>query len=246
MIFLKNFFERLIVFKSYIKYHFKYSFAKLFKKNYKWDTVIYIVGIGPGSRDYVTEKAVDTVKTSDFVLGSKRSLEIFETNGKKIEITVNLKNELYEFLKNYKNSNSKEKVSILSTGDPCFSGLLKTISSFDFIKKEDFEVIPGISSIQMAATKAKISWEDYNILTLHGKEENLKKLLDYVKNDEKVIFLPNNLKNDLKFLIENGISDEKEITVLENLSYSNERIIKDKISNLMENDYSYLLVCIIN
>ncbi|BAP61536.1 hypothetical protein MMKA1_14530 [Methanococcus maripaludis KA1] len=81
---------------------------------------------------------------------------------------------------------------------------------------------------------------------LHGKEENLKKLLNFVKNDEKVIFLPNNLKNDLKFLVENGISDEKEITVLENLSYSNERIIIDKISNLVKNDYSYLLVCIIN
>ncbi|MBG0768825.1 MAG: cobalt-precorrin-7 (C(5))-methyltransferase [Methanococcus maripaludis] len=219
---------------------------KTCSKNYKWDIVIYIVGIGPGSRDYVTKKAFDTVETSDFVLGSKRSLEIFEINGKKMELTVNLKNELYDFLKTYKNSNSKEKVSILSTGDPCFSGLLKTIFSFDFIDQNDFEVIPGISSIQMAASKAKISWEDYNILTIHGKEENLKKLLNFVKNDEKVIFLPNNLKNDLKFLVENGISDEKEITVLENLSYSNERIIIDKISNLVKNDYSYLLVCIIN
>ncbi|WP_459201086.1 cobalt-precorrin-7 (C(5))-methyltransferase [Methanococcus sp. CF] len=208
--------------------------------------MIYIVGIGPGSRDYVTEKAYNTVKTSDFVLGSKRSLDIFEINGEKIELTVNLKNELYEFLKTYKNSKSKKKVSILSTGDPCFSGLLKTIFSFDFIKKDDFEVIPGISSIQMAAAKAKISWEDYNILTLHGKEENLKKLLDCVNNNEKVIFLPNNLKNDLKFLIENGISEKKELTVLENLSYSNEKIITDKISNLIENNYSYLLVCIIN
>jgi len=208
--------------------------------------MIYIVGIGPGSRDYVTNIAFDTVKTSDFVLGSKRSLDIFEINGERIELSVNLKNELYEFLKNYKNSDSKKKVSILSTGDPCFSGLLKTILSFDFIEKEDFEVISGISSIQMAASKAKISWEDYNILTLHGKEENLKNLLNYVKNDEKVIFLPNNLKNDLKFLVENGISKEKEITVLENLSYDNERIITDKISNLIENNYSYLLVCIIN
>ncbi|MBA2861193.1 cobalt-precorrin-7 (C5)-methyltransferase [Methanococcus maripaludis] len=208
--------------------------------------MIYIVGIGPGNRNYVTEKAFDTIKTSDFVLGSKRSLDIFEINGKKIELTVNLKNELCEFLTNYKKSNSKKKVSILSTGDPCFSGLLKTIFSFDFIEKEDFEVIPGISSIQIAAAKAKISWEDYNILTLHGKEENLKKLLNYVKNGEKVIFLPNNLKKDLKFLIENGISGEKELTVLENLSYDNEKIITDKISNLLENDYSYLLVCIIN
>jgi len=208
--------------------------------------VIYIVGIGPGSRDYVTEKAFDTVETSDFVLGSKRSLEIFEINGERVELTVNLKNELYEFLKNYKNSDSKKKVSILSTGDPCFSGLLKTIFSFDFIEQDDFEVVPGISSIQMAAAKAKISWEDYTILTLHGKEENLKKLLDFVKNDEKVIFLPNNLKNDLNYLVENRISTEKEITVLENLSYDNERIITDKISNLLGNNYSYLLVCIIN
>jgi len=114
------------------------------------------------------------------------------------------------------------------------------------LKKEDIEVISGISSVQYAASKLKISYENYRILTLHGKEENLKKLLECVKNNEKVIFLPNNLKKDLEYLINNGISKEKEAFVLENLSYENERIINDNLENLVNETYSYLTVCVIN
>jgi len=208
--------------------------------------MIYIVGIGPGNSEYITIKAYNTVKNSDVVIGSKRALENFEINGKTLELTKNLKSELYEFLKKYKETDSNKTVSILSTGDPCFSGLLKTVMDFDFLKKEDIEVISGISSVQYAASKLKVSSEDYRILTLHGKEENLKKLLECVKNNEKVIFLPNNLKNDLEYLINNGISKEKEAFVLENLSYENERIINDKLENLINETYSYLTVCVIN
>ena len=32
---------------------------------------IYIVGIGPGSSEYLTKKAIDTVKTSDYTVGWK-------------------------------------------------------------------------------------------------------------------------------------------------------------------------------
>ena len=31
---------------------------------------IYIVGIGPGSSEYLTKKAIDTVKMSDYTVGS--------------------------------------------------------------------------------------------------------------------------------------------------------------------------------
>ena len=35
---------------------------------------IYIIGIGPGSSEYLTKKAVDTVKTSDYTVGSTRAV----------------------------------------------------------------------------------------------------------------------------------------------------------------------------
>jgi len=96
------------------------------------------------------------------------------------------------------------------------------------------------------ASKLKISWEDYHILTLHGKEENRKILLNLVKNNEKVIFLPSNLKEDILYLLNNGVNPEKRIWVCENLTYENERIINDNLNNILNRDISYLCVCVID
>ncbi|ACV24408.1 cobalt-precorrin-7 (C(5))-methyltransferase [Methanocaldococcus fervens] len=204
--------------------------------------MIYIVGIGPGDKDYLTLKAVNIVENADLVVGSKRALGLFNLDeDKKIILTKNLVEELKNIL-NDKDTKNKN-IAILSTGDPCFSGLLKTLLKIG-IKKEDIEVISGISSIQIAASKLKISWEDYNIITLHGKEENREKLLNLIKNHEKVIFLPNNLRDDVKFLISNGINPETKIWVLENLTYPNEKISLKSLKEISEGEFSYLTVCV--
>jgi cobalt-precorrin-7 (C5)-methyltransferase len=204
--------------------------------------MIYIVGIGPGDREYLTLRAIKVVEDADVVVGSRRALELFNIDEcKKIVLTKNLVNELKELMESEDIKN--KKIAILSTGDPCFSGLLKTLLKIG-AKKEDIEVVSGISSIQIAAAKLKISWEDYNIITLHGKEENRKKLLSLIKNNEKVIFLPNNLKEDVEFLIANGINPEIKIWVLENLTYKNEKISLKSLKEIANEDFSYLTVCV--
>ena len=39
---------------------------------------LYIVGIGPGSREYLTLKAIKAVESSDMVIGSPRALDLFD------------------------------------------------------------------------------------------------------------------------------------------------------------------------
>ncbi|XRP96904.1 cobalt-precorrin-7 (C(5))-methyltransferase [Methanocaldococcus sp. 16A] len=204
--------------------------------------MIYIVGVGPGDKDYLTLKAIKIIENADLVVGSKRALKLFNIDeDKKIILTKNLIDELKEIINNEDTVN--KKIAILSTGDPCFSGLLKTLLKIG-AKKEDIEVISGISSIQIAAAKLKISWEDYNIVTLHGKKENKEKLLKLIKNHEKVIFLPNNLKEDAKFLIDNGVNPNMKIWVLENLTYPNEKISLKSLKDIVKENISYLTVCV--
>ena len=207
--------------------------------------MIYIVGVGPGSKDYLTLKTINTLRNSDIVVGSKRALELFniEENKKHI-LSKNIIEDLKKVIEYAKKNN--KNIAILSTGDPCFSGLLKTLLKYNIVKKEDIEVIPGISSIQVVASKLKISWEDYHILTLHGKEENQKLLLELIKNNKKVIFLPSkDLKKDISYLIKNGIDANKKIIICENLTYPNERIIECKLKEVLDLNISYLVVCVI-
>ena len=49
---------------------------------------IYIIGIGPGSSEYLTKKAVDTVKTSDYTVGSTRAIDLFDDVNNKIAFNV--------------------------------------------------------------------------------------------------------------------------------------------------------------
>ena len=115
---------------------------------------IYIVGIGPGGSEYLTKKAVDTVKTSDYTVGSTRAIDLFEDVNNKI--AFNVKELLDKLEEGVQLACDGHTVSILSTGDPGFSGVLNTvlrISSEKNFNKENIEVIPGISSLQLAAAK---------------------------------------------------------------------------------------------
>ena len=74
---------------------------------------IYIIGIGPGSSEYLTKKALDTVKMSDYTVGSTRTIDLFDDVQNKIAFNVkDLLDKLEEGVKLACDGNT---VSILST-----------------------------------------------------------------------------------------------------------------------------------
>lgn len=103
---------------------------------------IYIIGIGPGASEYLTKKAIDTVKASDYTVGSTRAIELFDDVNNKI--AFNVKELLDKLEEGVQLACHGNVVSILSTGDPGFSGVLNTvlrISSEKGFDKENIEVI---------------------------------------------------------------------------------------------------------
>ena len=88
---------------------------------------INIVGVGPGSPDYVTPAAKKAVQQAELVIGAQRSLNLFTDDIKGESVVLTAKN-LQDLLKHAAESvkNGKD-VALLSTGDPGFSGLLHTV-----------------------------------------------------------------------------------------------------------------------
>ena len=129
---------------------------------------IFIVGIGPGASEYLTKKAIDTVKTTDYTVGSTRAIELFDDVQNKIDF--NVKNLLDKIEEGVQLACDGNTISILSTGDPGFSGVLNTvlrISKEKNFPKENIEVVPGISSLQLAAAKCHLQWDSANVMTFH-------------------------------------------------------------------------------
>lgn len=126
---------------------------------------IYAVGIGPGSPKYVTRIVEDIIRDCDVVVGYKYTLKTIEhllSDKKVYEITMKDQEDSYQKIK--KESGDKNVV-IPFTGDVNFSEsevVDRLIEIFG-----DVEIIPGISSIQVAAAKAHVPLDKSRVITMH-------------------------------------------------------------------------------
>ncbi len=207
---------------------------------------IYIIGIGPGSSEYLTKKAVDTVKASDYTVGSTRAIELFDDVQNTIAFNVK---ELVDTLKKgVQLAYDGNTVSILSTGDPGFSGVLNTVlrlSGEIGFPKESIEVIPGISSLQLAAARCHIQWDNANVMTFHGRE-NIEEILPVINNGKTTIALPSRKVKDMaQFLLDNGVEPTRKVVVCERLSYPDERIVEATLNDIATSEFTYMCIMVI-
>ena len=207
---------------------------------------IYIVGIGPGSSEYLTTKAIDTVKMSDYTVGSTRAIDLF--SDVKNTLPFNVKELLDTLEKGVQLAVEGNTVSILSTGDPGFSGVLNTvlrISDEKNFPKENIEVIPGISSLQLAAAKCHIQWDNANVMTFHGRE-NIEDILPVINNGKTTIALPSRKVKDMaQFLLDNSVEKNRKVVVCERLSYPDEKIVEATLNDIANSEFTYMCIIVI-
>jgi cobalt-precorrin-7 (C5)-methyltransferase len=203
---------------------------------------LYLVGVGPGSEKYLTFEALDVVGSSNILMGSKRALKLFpDTKAEKIELNAKNMGEMLNLA--VSKACEGRAVALLSTGDPGFSGVLKPIKKL--AGKLEFEVIPGISSIQICASKLQISWDEANIITMHGKGIS-DDLISLLSNGRTTIILPNNtIEETVEYLLDQGIDPNRRAAVCENLSYDNEKIVEVQLKELLNEQFGYMCVLVV-
>jgi cobalt-precorrin-7 (C5)-methyltransferase len=140
---------------------------------------IYAVGVGPGSPKYVTRVVREVIQDCDIVIGYKYTLKTIQEllEGKEIhEITMNNQEESYQ--KIFPKLGGRTLV-IPFTGDVNFSEsevVDRLIEIFG-----DVEIISGISSIQVAASRASIPLDKSKVITMHVTTSIEEKKLDLQK-----------------------------------------------------------------
>ena len=126
---------------------------------------VYAVGVGPGSPRYITDVVKEIILYSDIVVGYKYTLKTIERllmNKEVHEITMQDQEEVYQ--KIAKTLGDKTMV-VPFTGDVNFSEsevVDRLIEIFG-----DVQIIPGISSIQVAASKARVPLDKSKIISMH-------------------------------------------------------------------------------
>ena len=212
---------------------------------------MWVVGVGPGEPDYVTVKAAKLIEGADYVAGFKQALEVVKklVKGKMLVIDYANEKETLKILAS--EARAGKKCVICCYGDPNFSDK-------QFVEKikstyVDVEVVPGVSSVQVSCAKAGLAMEESVFITFHksGQINNMKEeLLRVVKEGHRnVIILPRPWdfmpKDIAKFLIDNGVAKDPEVTVYENLTLRDERVHVYKLSDLLNTEHSDLSIVII-
>jgi cobalt-precorrin-7 (C5)-methyltransferase len=212
---------------------------------------IRIVGVGPGSPEYVTPIAKKAVATAQVIIGSERALSMFagDISGETIKLTAKNINSI---LKNAVESSQQGKlVVLLSTGDPGFSGLLRTFSKLTIDRNIEVDVIPGISSVQVCAARLLLPWDEMRLFTFHqhATEEEKRELFESVRSRRIVMLLPESKSffpaEVAKFLIGKSVSANTPAFVCENLTLKDERIVSTTLAGISEHRFSSLCVMVI-
>jgi len=217
---------------------------------------VYAVGVGPGSSDYVTKTVEDVIRKSDVVVGYKYTLKTIENflSGKEIhEITMETQEDVYQ--KVQKNLGEKTLV-IPFTGDVNFSEsevVDRLIEIFG-----DVVIVPGISSFQVAAARARVPLDKSKVITMHistsierEKIELQKALLDGLSvvlvprpwpKEPTKHFMPSEIAFYLK---KNGFNTMKlKVHVFENLTTEKETSFVGMVNDLEGKEFSDLSVMV--
>jgi len=219
---------------------------------------IYAVGVGPGSPKYVTEIVKEVIQKCDVIIGYKYTLKTIEsiTKGKEIyEITMNDQEESYQEI--YPKLGDRTLV-IPFTGDVNFSESEVVDRLIEIFGK--VEIIPGISSIQVAAAKAQVPLDKSKVITMHvttpiedKKLELQKALIDgfsvilvprpWPKQPDKH-FMPSEIAIYLK---ENNFNTNKmKVHVFEAITTENETNFVGVVKDLEGKEFSDLSVMVFN
>jgi cobalt-precorrin-7 (C5)-methyltransferase len=212
---------------------------------------VSIIGAGPGSEDYVTPIARKTVQKADVVVGADRALILFadSINGETVKLTAKTMNAALK--QTVELARKGRSVAILSTGDPGFSGLLRTFSRIARGQDVQVEVVPGISSVQVCAARLGIPWDDTELFSFHeGATPNEKEnLFKAVENGRAVFLLPDakdfSPSDIAMFLLKQGIDEKTEVFVCENLTLNDEKVTRNTLLGIAKTAFGSLCVMVI-
>ena len=179
---------------------------------------ITILGVGMGDPDTLLPAAERACRAADLIVGAKRVTDALRRFAKPVKNAVAAK-EIEAILR----AEPARNVVVAMSGDTGFySG---TRGLLPLIRDLEPAVLPGVSSVQYFAARAGVSWDDALLLSAHGRSCNY---VTKIRRTPKTILLvggDRGVADLLGALRDNGLG-HLSVTVGENLSYPEERIVR--------------------
>jgi precorrin-6y C5,15-methyltransferase (decarboxylating) CbiE subunit len=224
---------------------------------------LFVVGVGPGSPKYLTDAAKEAIAKSHYIVGYKYTLSTIEgiidkSRQHVFQVTMQTQEDVYRDI--YTKMKDGEYCTVPFTGDANFSESEVVDRLLEIFGSDNVEVIPGISSIQVAAAKAHVPTDKAFLVTFHVTddiEQKKQEMLLAVRQGRSVILLPRPWPRDrsrhfmqseiAKFLRKNGIDTTKlKVWVFEHLTTEKETTFRGMAVELEGKEFSDLSAMVVD
>ncbi len=192
--------------------------------------MIICIGAGPGDVGYLTQRGAELIRDADVVAGFDAVVNVVRSLIPPAAevVTMGYRDQVEKLAQVALAHHAGKRCVVVFMGDIHFSG-------FQYLERVEracghaVETLPGISSAQILASRAKVCFDETTFITFHrrGDLDPFKRHLVHVLQDERnaiVIpcpwdaarsFMPRHIA---AYLLENGVSPEHPTEVWENLT----------------------------
>jgi precorrin-6Y C5,15-methyltransferase (decarboxylating) len=201
---------------------------------------VYIVGVGSDGLAGLTARARDILTSADVVLGPEQTLDLLpELRGERVPVG----GDPHEQVRLLEANLGRKRLAVVAGGDPLFYGIARYLC--DRLGKERFEVLPHVTSMQMAFARVKESWDEAYLTNL--ATHPLEDVLDRVRVAETVGLFTSEREGPpavARALLARGL-DYFRAYVCENLGGPDERVTQGELSDIAEMEFAPLNVMIL-
>lgn len=200
---------------------------------------IAIIGLGDDGLDGLSPSARQLIEGAELLLGTDRVLELVDPTSAERQA---IESDLDALVAQIERSSPRRTV-LLVYGDPMFYGLARYVS--DKLGKDRFQVVPHVSSMQLAFARVMESWDEAYLTNLANHP--LDAVLERIRTSEKVGLFTSESCGPAEVaqaLSERHI-DYFTVYVCENLGARDERVTRGTLADIARGRFDPLNVMIL-
>jgi len=200
---------------------------------------ISIIGIGDDGLTAVAESTRQLILSAEVLAGSDRTLALVpEASGQHLPVSGDLDDVVEKI-----NDAGNAKIVLLVIGDPLFYGLARFLC--EQLGHDRCEIIPHVSSMQLAFARVKESWDEAYLTNLAN--HSLDAVIQRIRTADKVGLFTTEACGPAavaQSLLDHRI-DYFTVYVCENLGARNERVTRGSVVEIAGQDFESLNVMVL-
>ncbi len=199
-----------------------------------------VIGVLDDGVSSLNATALALLRSADVIIGGARTLALlereFKTGAVRYDLTGKLK-EVPEWVRAARADNLA--CVVLATGDPLCHGIAPYLAQHLCV--EALDVLPNLSTLQLACARIGLAWQDARIISVHAKDagewqrgatptHGLYALVQATRQHSRLLILtsPDNSPDRIaRLLLAEGLGDDFLMAVAENLLQPEERVLAE-------------------